>query len=174
MTNYLKLPTWADSGHVHAVVETPRGSRAKLEFDPKLGAFTLAKPLLAGLTYPYDWGFIPSTKAEDGDPLDVLIIHDARTYPGVVLKCRPIGILEVQQNSKGRVERNDRVFAIPDRSPLEADLKDVRDLPSRGREELEQFFNATDALENKELSFLGWHGPSRAIKTIRRLSRLSE
>jgi hypothetical protein len=56
MTNYLKLPTWVDSGHVHAVVETPRGSRAKLEFDPKLGAFTLAKPLLAGLTYPYDWG----------------------------------------------------------------------------------------------------------------------
>ena len=52
MTNYLKFPTWADSGHVHVVVETPRGSRAKLEFDPKLGAFTLAKPLLAGLTYP--------------------------------------------------------------------------------------------------------------------------
>jgi inorganic pyrophosphatase len=67
MTNYFKLPTWADSHHVHAVVETPRGSRAKLEFDPKLGAFTLAKALLAGLTYPYDWGFIPSTRAEDGD-----------------------------------------------------------------------------------------------------------
>jgi inorganic pyrophosphatase len=64
MTNYLKLPTWADGGHVHAVVETPRGSRAKLEFDPKLGAFTIAKPLLAGLTCPYDWGFIPSTKAD--------------------------------------------------------------------------------------------------------------
>ena len=63
MTNYFKLPTWADNDHVYAVVETPRGSRAKLEFDPKLGAFTLAKPLLAGLTYPYDWGFIPSTTA---------------------------------------------------------------------------------------------------------------
>jgi inorganic pyrophosphatase len=69
MTNFAKLPTWADKQHVYAVVETPRGSRAKLEFDPKLGAFTLAKPLLAGLTYPYDWGFIPSTRAEDGDPL---------------------------------------------------------------------------------------------------------
>ena len=81
MTNYLKLPTWADSAHVHAVVETPRGSRAKLEFDPKLGAFTLAKPLLAGLTYSYDWGFIPSTKAEDGDRLDYYLHFDPATHP---------------------------------------------------------------------------------------------
>jgi inorganic pyrophosphatase len=67
-----------------------------LDFDPGLRVFTLAKPLMAGLAYPYDWGFIPSTKAEDGDPLDVLVIHDAQTYPGVVLQCRPIGILEVE------------------------------------------------------------------------------
>src|SRR6478735_11590079 len=97
MTNFAKLPTWADKSHVYAVVETPRGSRAKLSFDSKLHAFTLAKPLLAGLTYPYDWWFVPSTKAPDGDPLDVLIIHDAATYPGLVLSCKPIGILEVEQ-----------------------------------------------------------------------------
>jgi inorganic pyrophosphatase len=75
MTNLLKLPTWADEEHIYTVVETPRGSRCKLDFDPELRVFTLAKPLMAGLTYPYDWGFIPSTKAEDGDPLDVLVIH---------------------------------------------------------------------------------------------------
>jgi inorganic pyrophosphatase len=77
MPNLGKLPTWADKTHIHAVVERPRGSRCKLEFDPKLRAFTLVKPLMAGLTYPYDRGFIPSTHAEDGDPLDVLINHDA-------------------------------------------------------------------------------------------------
>src|SRR6266403_1597004 len=88
MTSLTKLPTWADKTHINAVVETPRGSHCKLEFDPKHRAFTLAKPLLAGLTYPYDWGFIPSPRAEDGDPLDVLIIHDAATYPGLVLKCK--------------------------------------------------------------------------------------
>jgi inorganic pyrophosphatase len=169
-TNYLKLPTWADSGHVHAVVETPRGSRAKLEFDPKLGAFTLAKPLLAGLTYPYDWGFIPSTKAEDGDPLDVLIIHDAATYPGLVLTCKPIGVLEVLQSSKGKKERNDRVFVVPDRSPFEGDLQDIRRLPSRATKELEKFFEATNALEAKTLRFLGWRGPAKAIKTIKKVS----
>jgi inorganic pyrophosphatase len=105
MTNFVKLPTWADKQHVYAVVETPRGSRAKLAFDSKLRAFTLAKPLLVGLTYPYDWGFIPSTEAEDGDPLDVLIIHDAATYPGLVLRCKPIGILEFVQIQKGKKER---------------------------------------------------------------------
>jgi len=99
MTNLLKIPTWADEENVHAIVETPRGSTCKLDFDPKLRVFTLAKPLMAGLTYPYDWGFIPSTKAQDGDPLDVLVIHDAQTYPGVVLRCRPVGILEVEQTS---------------------------------------------------------------------------
>jgi inorganic pyrophosphatase len=171
MTNLLKLPTWADDEHILAVVETPRGSTCKLDFDPELGAFTLAKPLMAGLAYPYDWGFIPSTKAEDGDPLDVLIIHDAQTYPGVVLRCKPVGILEVEQKKKGKKERNDRVFAVPDRSPLETDLQDVRRLPKRARDELEQFFRATNALENKELEFLGWRSPNHAVKAIKRLSR---
>ena len=170
MTNYCKLPTWADGDHVYAVVETPRGSRVKLEFDPKLRAFTLAKPLFAGLTYPYDWGFVPSTKAEDGDPLDVLIIHDAATYPGIVLKCKPIGVLEVVQSSNGKKERNDRVFAVPDRSPFEGDLQDIRRLPPRAIEELEKFFAATNALETKKLEFLGWRGPARAIKAIKKAS----
>jgi len=171
MTNLLKIPTWADEQSIYAVVETPRGSTCKLDFDPELRVFMLAKPLMAGLTYPYDWGFIPSTHAEDGDPLDVLVIHDAQTYPGVVLQCKPVGILEVEQQSKGKKERNDRVFAVPDRSPLETDLQDVRRLPARAREELEQFFRATTALEDKQLEFLGWRGPARAVKTIKRLSQ---
>jgi inorganic pyrophosphatase len=94
-------------------------SRAKLEFDSKLRVFTLAKPLLTGITYPYDWGFIPSTKADDDDPIDVLIIHEAATYPGLALCCKPIGVLEVMQMKKGKKERNDRVFVVPDRSPFE-------------------------------------------------------
>lgn len=170
MTNFLKLPTWDEDGHIHTVVETPRGSTCKLDFDPDLGVFTLAKPLMAGLSYPFDWGFIPSTKAPDGNPLDVLIIHDARTYPGVVLKCMAVGVLEVEQTSGSKRERNDRIFAVPDRSPLETDLKDIRNLPSRALKELEEFFRATNALENKDLKFLGWRGPSHAAKTIKRLS----
>ena len=170
MTNYAKLPTWADKSHVYAVVETPRGSHAKLEFDPKLHVFTLSKPLLIGLSYPYDWGFIPSTKADDGDPIDVLIVHEPATYPGLVLCCKPIGILEILQIKKGKKERNDRIFVVPDRSPFEADLTDIRRLPKRAVRELEQFFEATDALEDKKLEFLGWHGPSKALKAIKKCS----
>jgi inorganic pyrophosphatase len=86
MTNLLKLPTFNDDGEIHVVVETPRGSRAKLDYDPKLKTFTLSKSLLAGLTYPYDWGFLPRTKAEDGDPLDVMVLHDAATLTGADLQ----------------------------------------------------------------------------------------
>jgi inorganic pyrophosphatase len=155
MTNFAKLPTWADKSCVHAVVETPRGSRAKLEFDPKLRVFTLSKPLLTGLSYPYDWGFIPSTKADDGDPADVLIIHDAATYPGLVLRCKPIGVLQIMQKENGKKERNDRIFVVPNRSPFEADLTDIRRLPGRAMKELERFFEATDALEDKQISWMG-------------------
>jgi inorganic pyrophosphatase len=90
------------------------------------------------------------TKAEDGDPLD-----EAQTYPAVVQLCRPVGIVEVEQKRKGKKEPNDRVFAVPVRSPLEVHLNDIRKLASRGLDDLEQFFRATNALENKELTFLG-------------------
>src|SRR4051794_21501298 len=171
MTNLAKLPTWADKERIYAVVETPRGSRAKLEFDPKLRVFTLSKSLLVGLTYPYDWGFVPSTEADDGDPLDVLVIHDAATYPGLLLRCKPIGVLEVLQTTGEGEERNDRIIAVPDRSPSEGDLQDVRHLPSHATDELQKFFEAANALEKKKLKFLGWRGPTRAVKTIKRLSR---
>jgi inorganic pyrophosphatase len=171
MTNLMKLPTWANKSHVFTVIETPRGSTCKLEFDPKLRVFTLAKPLMVGLTYPYDWGFIPSTLADDGDPLDVLVIHDSATYPGLVLCCKPIGILEAVQKAHGKKERNDRIFAVPDRSPFEGDLQDVRHLPARATNELEEFFRATDALEDKQIEFLAWRGPNHAVKAIRKHCR---
>src|SRR4051795_4829865 len=102
MVDLLKLLVRDKRDDVHVVVETPRGSAAKLEFDPNLQVFTLSKPLILGLTYPYDWGFVPSTRGEDGDPLDVLVIHDTATAPGLVLKCKVIGVLEVLQIEEGK------------------------------------------------------------------------
>src|SRR5215471_14141233 len=87
MADLLRFPVRNKHGDAHVVVETPRGSAAKLEFDPDLQVFTLSKSLILGLTYPYDWGFIPSTKGEDGDPVDALILHDTATAPGLVSAC---------------------------------------------------------------------------------------
>ena len=128
MPNFINLPPFTEDGDVHVVVETPRGSRAKFEYDPKLETFILSKSLLTGLTYPHDWGFVPSTRADDGDPLDIMVIHDAATFPGVVLACRIIGILQIEQKSKGKAQRNDRLFAVPRRSHSEQGLRVVLDL----------------------------------------------
>jgi len=100
MPNFFNLPSFAEDGAVNIVVETPAGSRAKFAFEQKLETFTLRKSLLVGLTYPYDWGFVPSTTADDGDPLDVMVIHDATTFPGLVLACRNIGILQIRKKQR--------------------------------------------------------------------------
>jgi inorganic pyrophosphatase len=109
MPNFINLPSFTEDGDVYVVIETPRGSRAKFAYEPKLETFTLSKSILVGLTYPHDWGFVPSTKADDGDPLDIMVVHDAATFPGLVLTCR-IGILPrsnpsptVGQKAEGRI-----------------------------------------------------------------------
>src|ERR1700751_3437436 len=152
MPSLNKLPSFSEDGDVHVVIEAPRGSRAKLAYDPKLETFALTKSLLTGLTYPHDWGFVPSTKAGDGDPLDIMVIHDAATFPGLVLTCRIIGVLQIEQKSKNKKERNDRLFAVPRRSHSERGLRDVRDLTRPIQDELE---------------IIGWKGPKIALKAIR-------
>jgi inorganic pyrophosphatase len=167
MADLLRLPARNKTGDAYVVVETPRGSAAKLEFDPDLQVFTLSKSLILGLTYPYDWGFIPSTSGEDGDPIDVLVLHDAATAPGLVLKCKIIGVLEVLQSEKGKKGiRNDRLIAVPRDSHREKSEKDARDLSKQVRREIEKFFVATDELEDKELKFLGWKGPKTGERLI--------
>jgi inorganic pyrophosphatase len=139
MPNFINLPPLTEGGDLHVVVETPRGSRAKFAYDPKLETFVLSKSLLTGLTYPHDWGFVPSTKADDGDPLDIMVIHDAATFPGVVLACRVIGILQIEQKSKVKAARHDRLFAVPRQSHSEQAIRDIRDLSKPIRQELEKF-----------------------------------
>jgi inorganic pyrophosphatase len=167
MTDLLNLPARTSSGDIHAIVETPRGARAKLKYEPELGAFVLSKSLMLGLSYPYDWGFVPSTLADDGDPLDVMLIHDAATSPGLVLRCQVIGALLTVQIQKGKKERNDRLIAVPTHSHLERNLNNAHALPSAIREELEKFFLATDELEDKKLKFEGWVGPKHALRLLK-------
>jgi inorganic pyrophosphatase len=110
---------------------------------------------------------VPSTKADDGDPLDIMVIHDAATFPGLVVVCRVIGVLQIKQKSKSKAERNDRLFAVPRRSHSEQALRDIDDLTKPIREELEKFFIATDELEDKKLDIIGWKGPKAALQAIK-------
>ena len=164
------LPSFDKSGHIHVVVESPRGSTAKFKYDADLDAVSLSRPLVDGVTYPHDWGFVPSTRAADGDPLDALVLWECSSYPGVVLACRAVAVLTVEQNSKqrpGQRERNDRLLVVPHAAEKWASLKDVDDLSSRKKQELEAFFTAVVALERKDLTFLGWQSASRALELVR-------
>jgi len=164
------LRAFRPDGSINVVVESPRGSSVKLKYDPDDDVMTLSRPLPAGLVYPYDWGFVPSTHAPDGDPVDAVILWDSASYPGVVVPCRAIGLLEVEQTNLAskRRERNDRLAMLPIKAPRHAEISSVFDLPARLREELEQFFLHAVAFEGKAVTILGWTGPDAAQRDVRR------
>ena len=169
MTDLASLETFADEKSIHVVIESPRGSTSKFKYDAARGVMTLSRPLVGGLTYPYDWGFVPSTRAPDGDPLDCLVMWDVTSYPGIVLTCRSIGLLRVEQtNLESRArERNDRLVALPTQAPRWESIQTVFDVDERIRQELQQFFLSAVAFEGKELKILGWAGPDDAMALLR-------
>jgi inorganic pyrophosphatase len=162
------LPTFADDLTFHVVVESPRGSAVKLKYRADLNAMSISRPLSAGLVYPYDWGFVPSTKGDDGDPVDAVLLWDVSLFPGVVVPCRALAVVQVEQNRadhKGRI-RNDRILALPVEARREAHFT-AGSIPERVRDELEQFFIAATALERKDAKILGWAGADAALELIR-------
>jgi inorganic pyrophosphatase len=166
MGDLLHLPARDGEGNVRMVVESPRGARVKLAYDRELDAFTLSRPLILGIAYPFDWGFVPSTRAPDGDPLDAMVLMDAQTFPGVVLACRPLGVVQIDQKKDAdhpdeRV-RNDRLILVPVKAPRSDGVVDARQLGERVRTELAQFFLAAVALADKDVRVIGWDGPDAA------------
>ena len=163
MKDLLSLPT-RTSGGVLVVVETPAGSRVKLRVDPELGTMSISRPLPLGLHYPLDWGFVPSTRAEDGDPLDAMLYGTGPRQPGVVVPCRLLGVLKVEQKRKKRPgrERNDRLFVLPLPAAHGDEPADVLAFPPQLRAELEDFFVWSTRWEQKDLRFLGWGGIDEA------------
>lgn len=158
------LPARDDDGAIHVVVESPRGATVKLKYEPSLGAMTVARALPLGLAYPYDWGFVPGTVAADGDPVDAMIVWDAASYPGTVVRCRAVGVVRLEQDRKGgggRI-RNDRLILLPVKYERGAPVEDADDLPRRLREEIEQFFLMTVVFGKKNPRVLGWGGAAEA------------
>jgi inorganic pyrophosphatase len=164
------LPARAEDGALHVVVESPRGATVKLKYEPSLGVMTVVRALPLGLAYPYDWGFVPGTVAADGDPVDAMIVWDAASYPGTVVRCRAVGVVRLEQDKKGgggRI-RNDRLILLPVKYERGAPVEDMEDLPHRLREELEQFFLMTVVFGRKNPRVLGWGAAAEADALVDR------
>jgi inorganic pyrophosphatase len=159
------LPT-DGNGKIQVVIETPKGSRNKYAFDEEQKIFALKKVLPAGMTFPYDFGFIPSTKAEDGDPTDVLVLMDEPAFPGCLLKCRVIGVIEGQQGKKKSGERNDRIIAIEEANHSYAHVRHVKELGKKFMSELEEFFVNYHDLQGEKYRILDMKGPAEARRRI--------
>lgn len=154
------------SDRIQVVIETPKGSRNKYAFDPDQRVFGLKKVLPAGMAFPYDFGFVPSTKTDDGDPTDVLVLMDEPAFPGCLLKCRIIGIIEGQQGKKKKGERNDRIIAIEEANHSYAKVRHVKDLGKTFVTELEEFFVNYHDLEGKKYRILDVKGPAEARRRL--------
>ncbi len=155
-----------DDKIVTVVIETPKGSRNKYAFDPDQKVFMLKKVLPAGMAFPYDFGFVPSTEADDGDPVDVLVLMDEPAFPGCILQCRLIGIIQGEQKDGKEVERNDRVIAVQIGTHSWDDIRHIDDLGNKFCKELEEFFVNYHDLTGEEYKILGIKGPGAAKKNI--------
>jgi inorganic pyrophosphatase len=163
-----KLPSMDvdDDEIIQVVIETPKGSRNKYAFDEEQRVFELKKVLPAGMAFPYDFGFVPGTLADDGDPVDVLVLMDEPAFPGCLLKCRLIGIIEGEQGDKKKKERNDRVVAVEKDNHSWADIKVIDDLGKQFLRELEVFFENYHELSGKQYHVIDVKGPKQARKCI--------
>lgn len=164
LTPWDKLEARPGAGLINVVVETPRGSRNKYKYDTQLGLFRLNRVLFAGASFPFDFGYIPATRAGDGDPLDVLVLMDAPAFTGCLIHARPIGVLRATKNGK----ENHRLIAVSTEDKTWAAHRDLSDLPRKLLKEIEQFFSWILDVEGTEHKLLGWRGVAEAERIIQR------
>jgi inorganic pyrophosphatase len=112
VVNPTRISAFDEDKKVQVIIETPKGSRNKYAWDPEQQVFALKKVLPEGMVFPHDFGFIPSTEGDDGDPIDVLVLMDQPVFTGCLVKARLVGVIEGKQTEEGKSERNDRLLAV--------------------------------------------------------------
>ncbi len=163
----LRLPPYNAEGNLVVIIETPKGSHNKYDFEPACGCLTLAKALPEGMVFPYDFGFIPSTLADDGDPLDVLVLLDTAVPPLCVLQARLVGAIEARQKETGhKWTRNGRLIAVCIHTHTHDRTRSLADLPPYRLTEIKSFFVEYNKLEGRKFDPLGDRGPKVAAKLV--------
>ncbi|MGJ3252780.1 MAG: inorganic diphosphatase [Elainellaceae cyanobacterium] len=147
-----RIPAQPKPGIVNVLIEIPAGSKNKYEFDKDMQAFAVDRVLYSSVQYPYDYGFIPNTLADDGDPLDGMVLMDQPTFPGCVIASRPIGLLEMID--KG--DRDEKILCVPDSDPRYDYVKSLKDIAPHRLDEIAEFFRTYKNLEKKITEILGW------------------
>ncbi|WP_334148561.1 inorganic diphosphatase [Hyphomicrobium sp.] len=166
MPEFMSLAPFDAKGRVQMVVETPRGSSIKFKLDEERGVFTVSRSLAAGITYPFDWGFVPGTRSEDGDPVDALCLHSHPSFPGAVLPCRCLALVSIEQKGlEGRVG-NPRLILAPAWDGGDV-LEIGAELTGRVKAELETFFLNATLFTDKEARVVGWQEADAAGRYLR-------
>jgi inorganic pyrophosphatase len=163
-----RLDSYAsDSGELHVIIETPKGSRNKFNYDEELYLFKLGGVLPAGAVFPFDFGFIPSTLGGDGDPVDVLVLMDEPAFPGCLVPARLVAVIEAEQTERdGETTRNDRLIAVAADSHTHRKVRSLADISPPLLDEIEHFFVSYNEIKGKAFKPLGRFGPVKARKLI--------
>lgn len=166
--NLDQLEPFDDAESVRVVVEATKGRRSKLKYEPSLRAFALHHVIPAGSAFPLDFGFVPGTQGQDGDPLDVLVFADEPTPVGAIVAARLIGVIEATQQPQGKEAiRNDRILAVARASDTYCDWNALEDVPESIVRGIESFFESYNAQRGVKFTILGRSGGERALQLIR-------
>lgn len=152
-----RIPAQPKQGIINVLIEIPGGSKNKYEYDKDIQAFALDRVLYSSVQYPFDYGFVPNTLADDGDPLDGIVMIDEPTFPGCVIAARPIGMLEMIDGG----DRDEKILCVPHKDPRYVDVKSLKDVAPHRLEEIAEFFRSYKNLEKKVTQILGWQDVDR-------------
>jgi inorganic pyrophosphatase len=161
-----RVAPFGTSGYLNVIAETPKGSRNKYSYDPERGLFGLKKILPAGAVFPFDFGFIPSTLADDGDPLDVLTLMDEPAFPGCLIEARLLGVMEAKQTKQAKTIRNDRFIATALKMKGICQPRSIKGLSDDILDQIEHFFASYNAIEGKRFQLLRLSDEAAARKLI--------
>lgn len=169
MADLTSLPNQLDpkKSTCRAIIETPKGFRNKFDYDPESNLFRLGGLLPEGMAFPFDFGFIPSSLGQDGDPVDILVIMDAPAHVGCLLDVRIIGVIKAEQSEDGKTETNDRLLGVAIHSYNHEDLKSIDDVNKTLLEQFEAFFVSYNKQRGKKFKVVGTGGPKAAVKFLK-------